>query len=169
MAPSLKSPPHTQPASNPLPPPYLPPLELICRILGVRAIPGEGTSMLTVDAAGLRWLVSAIIEQQPVDESWYQETNPDVAGAIMAKDIASGREHFIRTGYFEGRLPGPLTCDESWYLRQNPDVATAVRKGEILDGKTHFSETGWREGRAGVPEHEIIAKQLLDSVRTNRL
>lgn len=168
MAPALKSQLLTPPASSTLPPPYLPPLELICRILGIRAIPSEGTSMVSVDAEGLRWLISTLVEKQCIDESWYQENNPDVAGAIMAKDIASCRDHFIRTGYFEGRLPAPLAYDEAWYLGRYPDVATAVRNGDIPDGKTHYLQSGWREGRAGIPEHATIAEHLLASIKPNR-
>ena len=168
MAPPLKSQPHTQLGSSTPTPPYLPPLELICRILGIRAIPSEGTSMVSVDAEGLRWLISTLVDKQCIDESWYQENNPDVAGAIMAKDIASCRDHFIRTGYFEGRLPAPLAYDEAWYLGRYPDVATAVRNGDIPDGKTHYLQSGWREGRAGIPEHATIAEHLLASIKSNR-
>lgn len=163
----LMRPPQTTTKTH-ISPAYLPPANLLYRILGVQTIPGESAAIMSIDARGLRWLITTMLENIDVDESWYLENNPDVAAAIMAGEVVSCREHFIRAGYFEGRLPGPPPCDEAWYLSQNTDVAAAVRNGDIPNGKTHFVDTGWREGRAGIPEHQTIANHLLTSIGTNR-
>lgn len=41
----------------------------------------------------------------PFDEAWYCETYPDVAEAVGKREFASGHEHFIEFGFFEGRSP----------------------------------------------------------------
>lgn len=39
----------------------------------------------------------------PFDEQWYLETYPDVAAAVSAGAMASGRNHFRDHGFYEGR------------------------------------------------------------------
>jgi hypothetical protein len=34
----------------------------------------------------------------------------------------SAKEHFVRWGYFEVRLPRELSLDEAWHLSSNPDA-----------------------------------------------
>ena len=50
------------------------------------------------------------------DDQWYSGTYPDVEGARLAGDVKSLREHFISSGYLEGRLPIELPFDPQWYL-----------------------------------------------------
>jgi len=61
--------------------------------------------------------------------------------------IKSARNHFIHSGYFEGRLPSAPEFDEAWYLAQYPDVAEGITKGEIASARQHFLEHGHEEGR----------------------
>jgi hypothetical protein len=42
-----------------------------------------------------------------VDEDWYRKTYPDVDEAIRQGKQTDARTHFIKTGYREGRKPGP--------------------------------------------------------------
>lgn len=103
-----------------------------------------------------------LLQSVHVDEAWYKETYLDVAEAVMAGDVASCREHFIRAGYFEGRLPSEPPFDEEWYLRRYPDLAEALRQGVLVSPKAHFIESGQREGRAGIPEHEVGAQKWVN-------
>ena len=48
------------------------------------------------------------------DAKWYLSEYPDIARAGVKAE-----EHYIRSGYREGRLPGPL-FDEEFYLSQIP-------------------------------------------------
>ena len=57
--------------------------------------------------------------------------HPDVAEAIADGEIKSPKEHFIDSGYFEGRLPCPLKVDEAWYLERYPDIAEGIERGEM--------------------------------------
>ncbi|MQP67296.1 hypothetical protein GE253_18375 [Niveispirillum sp. SYP-B3756] len=79
------------------------------------------------------------------DENFYRQQNPDVDAAIKAGFLASGEEHFVKYGRFEGRDPH-LLFDKDYYLSTNKDVADAVAKGQITAWQ-HYQDYGWREGR----------------------
>jgi hypothetical protein len=83
------------------------------------------------------------------DEHFYLETNPDVAAAVAAGKIATGYDHYIKYGQFEGRNPNPY-WNEAFYLQQNPDVAAAVKAGKVSSGFMQFSMFGQRENRPGL-------------------
>jgi len=91
----------------------------------------------------IRHLLFAI----PVNENWYRKTYPDIDQAIEQGLIASGREHFIRDGYFEGRRPFAMTVDEDWYLSTYEDIASAVAARVFPSAKEHFASHGYEEGR----------------------
>jgi hypothetical protein len=83
------------------------------------------------------------------DEHYYLETNPDVAAAVAAGKIATGYDHYIQYGQFEGRSPSPF-WDEAYYLQENPDVAAAVQAGRVSSGFMQFYLYGQYENRPGV-------------------
>jgi hypothetical protein len=83
------------------------------------------------------------------DEHYYLETNPDVAAAVAAGKIATGYDHYIQYGQFEGRSPSPF-WDEAYYLQKNPDVAAAVAAGRISSAFMQFYLYGQYENRPGV-------------------
>lgn len=124
---------------------YLPPFDLIRRMVEVSTVRGELRVNLSYDdfIKILRMMISGI----EVDERWYLREHEDIAKAVATGALASAKQHFIDDGYFEGRLPFPIKVDERWYLEQNPDVAESVQKGIIGSGQQHFSEDGYREGR----------------------
>lgn len=81
------------------------------------------------------------------DEASYLAQYPDVAAAVAAGRLESGRQHYSEWGRYEGRNPNAL-FSETWYLEHNPDVAEAVAQGLIVNGFAHYREWGWQEGRA---------------------
>jgi hypothetical protein len=81
-----------------------------------------------------------------VDEVWYLSQYPDVKANIPGQFL-SARDHFIRFGYQEGRVPIKPKFDEAWYLTTYPDIAEAVRSGRLKSGYDHFIEYGYGEGR----------------------
>ena len=81
-----------------------------------------------------------------VDDVWYLSQYPDVKAQIPGH-FRSARDHFIRNGYQEGRVPIKPMFDEAWYLTTYPDVAEAVRSGRMKSGYDHFIENGYGEGR----------------------
>ena len=83
------------------------------------------------------------------DEHYYLQQNPDVAAAVAAGSFATGYDHYIAFGQFEGRSPSPF-WNESYYLQMNPDVAAAVADGKVSSGFMQFYEFGQYENRPGV-------------------
>src|SRR5262249_43350014 len=46
-----------------------------------------------------------LIDKIQLDEQWYLQKYPDVRQAIARKAVKDARDHFVRFGYFEHRLP----------------------------------------------------------------
>jgi hypothetical protein len=84
----------------------------------------------------------------PFDEAYYLSENSDLAAAKDADPKFEPHEHFIRSGYIEGRKPAVFEIDKRWYLRTYPDVAAAVEQGLPASASEHFNRTGWPELRA---------------------
>jgi hypothetical protein len=145
-------------------PEYTPPLALVYEILGIADLPTE-RSTVAVSTEGLRGLISALLRNVIVDEVWYRDSYPDVAAAVMAGDVPSCREHYIRSGYFEGRLPSEPLIDEEWYLSRYPDLAEARRAGQLVSARSHFLQRGLQEGRAGIPKYEAASEQWIALAR----
>jgi hypothetical protein len=83
------------------------------------------------------------------DDHYYLMENPDVAAAVAAGTFATGYDHYIQYGQFEGRSPSPY-WDEAWYLKENPDVTAAVKAGTVSSGFMHYYLYGQYEGRGGL-------------------
>jgi hypothetical protein len=83
------------------------------------------------------------------DEHYYLEKNPDVAAVVASGAIATGYDHYIKYGQFEGRSPSPY-WDESLYLQDNADVAAAVKSGAVSSGFMHYYLYGQYENRPGL-------------------
>ncbi|MGC1296606.1 MAG: hypothetical protein WA869_16340, partial [Alloacidobacterium sp.] len=77
--------------------------------------------------------------------------NDDVDAAIRSGEMKTAREHYVRAGYFENRIPRPCPVDETWYLNEYPDVAEAIRFGHFFSAEQHFELAGFGEGRLPHP------------------
>lgn len=80
------------------------------------------------------------------DEEAYLSAYSDVAAAVQAGTIESGKAHYDTWGAGEERDPNAL-FHEAWYLAQNLDVAQAVKNGQMASGFQHFMNYGWAEDR----------------------
>lgn len=80
------------------------------------------------------------------DEATYLANNPDVAAAVQAGVLTSGRAHYDAFGRAEGRS-GLDWFDEDYYLTQYTDIADAVRAGALSSGLSHWLSNGKAEGR----------------------
>jgi hypothetical protein len=109
---------------------------------------------VTISNRLFRLLVEAALANAPVDEQSYVAANPDVADAIRLRKVASGLQHYLSTGYYEGRDTGQAGFDEAWYLQRYPDVATAVQNKESASGLEHYRGPGMREWRSPNREAE---------------
>ncbi|SER03839.1 LuxQ periplasmic sensor domain-containing protein [Thalassovita taeanensis] len=81
--------------------------------------------------------IDALSATDLFDSAWYLETYPDVVeGGKRPK------EHYVRSGAFEGRNPGPDFDTISYYIA-NPDVADTGWPALV-----HYALFGKNEGRA---------------------
>lgn len=83
------------------------------------------------------------------DEHYYLQQNPDVAAAVKAGEFATGYDHYIQYGQYEGRSPSPY-WNEAWYLQENPDVAAAVQNHTVSSGFMQYYLYGQYENRGGL-------------------
>ena len=81
------------------------------------------------------------------DEQWYLRQYTDVASAVLAGKVKSGFEHYLSSGYFEGRLPYDIAVDKDFYVSSNVDVRAAA-VADVVDVQDHFRKYGAKEGRA---------------------
>ncbi len=102
-------------------------------------------------------LLHALLLRVKVDAAWYLATYPDVAAAVKKGALKSAREHYIRSGYFENRLPAPVKVDEAWYINEYPDVLTAIKSGALSSAQQHFERNGFKEGRLPAPGWSLLA------------
>jgi hypothetical protein len=128
---------------------YVPPFDFIRRSVEISTVKGELQVRMSYD--DFVKLIKLLLSGTEVDEQWYINTYEDVRGAIASGDITSAKKHFVEDGYFEGRLPFPISVDDDWYLEQYPDVADGIRKGTITSARQHFTDDGYREGRYPTP------------------
>lgn len=105
----------------------------------------DGQILLTTEQ--LYSLIRGLLILVSVDEEWYVKAYPDVDEAIAAGAENSAKEHFISSGYFEGRLPGKVIVDEKFYTAKYMDVAEGIQIGEIGSAQEHFDLHGFVEGR----------------------
>jgi len=124
-----------------------PPFKVLKQRLAVAAVRGVPKVNSTYDE--ILEIISLLLRGVEVDEKWYLTQYPHLATALEEGLIKSARNHFVHSGYFEGRLPGEPEFDEAWYLEQYPDVAEGIARGEIQSARQHFLEYGYEEGRLG--------------------
>lgn len=127
---------------------YFPPGKRILDMLGVTEH-DLARGKVQVDGSGLRRLISKYAETLKFDADWYAETNPDVESARLAGDIPSLREHFVVTGYLEGRLPHKLPFDPNWYRRHYKDICAQFSATDVNGMQDHYLSSGYFEGRVG--------------------
>jgi len=129
---------------------YLPSFVTVARALGApaniaRESPGAA---IPVDARALRLLLQFVALAADYDEATYLKHNPDIAEAHEAGRIANLRQHFVESGYFEGRKASSVNLDGDWYLQMYPDVGESVREGIIASAQAHFALRGEIECRS---------------------
>jgi hypothetical protein len=132
---------------------FVPAYSFIMKHAGADPTGRNGTDEVTVSRQLLEFLLCCVLDHVDFDEQQYQQANPDVAAAIKQKKMHSGREHFIKTGYFEGRSGG-VRVDEAWYLARNPDVAAAKKTGKFVSGAAQYRLAGASEWRVPNPQSE---------------
>ena len=123
---------------------YLPPYARLRAALDLAEGPDQS---VLVSCEGLKSCIRLLLRGVEVDEEWYRTEYADVSDAISKGVFRSAKQHFVESGYFEGRRPGRVAVDENWYSRAYPDVSESVEFGEIGSCQEHFDRYGEREGR----------------------
>lgn len=124
---------------------YVPPFSTVKNYFAFQTVNGEVTGSITYE--NLIELLQRLVWNTPVDEIWYRNEYPDVAQAIKKGVVRTAKQHFVESGYFEGRFPSEPQVDEKWYLSEHKDVAEAVREGKMESATQHFVSSGYLEGR----------------------
>ena len=120
-----------------------------------RLLVEEGDTHFMVERNFLIALMAKLIANVKFDENWYLAKYPDVKEAVKRSIVASGREHYLRSGYYEHRMPTSILVDEKWYLEAYPDVAKAIKAGTYKTGQAHFDIAGFHEGRMPYANFEL--------------
>jgi len=136
-------------------PAYIPHIDLLLQALRVNRDRLNSKSKIAVDAKLLKTLLQTMVANAPFSEAFYKEAYPDLAAAQAAGQIPDLRQHFIETGFFEGRFGSPPPVDEAFYTSTYKDVGQAVLKGDVISGTEHYLRSGAAEGR--IPNEEIRA------------
>ena len=103
---------------------------------------------VAISADLLKELISRCVAHLDFDEKWYLSKYPDVKEAWEKGQIKNLREHFIVSGYFEGRMPCEFPVDEKWYLNKYEDVRSAVASGKVTSAVQHYFKNGQFEFRS---------------------
>jgi hypothetical protein len=81
-------------------------------------------------------------------EPFYRASNPDIAAAIEAGGLPSGKYHYDACGFAEGR--GAFPFDRGKYCREHPVAALEIAQGEFWDPEHHWLEVGRARGYRAV-------------------
>jgi hypothetical protein len=125
----------------------MPPLPVIKKLFRRQKEYGGRESVQALTANAMSRLIELAIGPS-FDEEFYLQKYPDVRRAIADGKIASGIQHYLSSGFYEGRMPCDFQVDEEWYLATYPDVTNAIEGGKYESAKQHFKECGFIEGRA---------------------
>lgn len=93
-------------------------------------------------------LLESALLQVEFREEWYLHIYPDVAAQVTAGNFISGLDHFIKQGFWSGRLGRPMSVDVTWYTNFYGDVGRAVATNNLANVAEHFEKFGFLEGRA---------------------
>jgi hypothetical protein len=129
---------------------FVPPYDLILKHFVTTPKGSQARNQVTVNREFLEFLLRGLLEHVEFDEMQYLKCNPDVADAVRKKEMQSAREHFLTTGYFEGRIGG-VPVQEDWYLARNPDVAAAKRARKVESAEMQYRIAGANEWRQPNP------------------
>jgi len=138
---------------------YFPHIDLILHTLRINRDRLSSKSKIAINARLLRLMLQTIVAKLPFSEEFYMEKHPDLAEAYAAGKIPNLHQHYIDSGYLEGRIGSPPDVDEGYYLATYKDVGKAVAAGVVVDGAEHYMRAGAAEGR--VPN--AATRQAIDN------
>jgi hypothetical protein len=132
---------------------FVPPYNAVLRAIGTSPEEFPNQVEVTVSAKFFKFLLQFAVEHGDFNEKGYLAANPDVEQALKEKKIASAREHYNKSGYWECRRGATPEVDETWYKKVNPDVSAAIRRKAVASAAEHYLLTGVEEFR---PPNEAV-------------
>jgi hypothetical protein len=133
---------------------YFPSFAQLSSMLRVRSEVFETKRKIAIGADVLKELITRALISVDFDPEWYLATYPDVKEAYEKGRIQDLKEHFISSGYFEGRQPQAVKLDEKWYLKNYPDIREAIGAGRVRSAEEHYTQNGQIEWRSPNPDIE---------------
>jgi hypothetical protein len=102
------------------------PWKVLREAVTIEPIEGTTDERVVMTRQIFRLLMEAALANIPFDEKYYLSTHADVARSVQQGKCPGGRQHYVASGYYEGRDIGRAGFDEAWYLERYPDVKKAV-------------------------------------------
>jgi hypothetical protein len=109
-------------------------------------VPTRSALKVRFNRVDLASMIRAAIACVPVDEAFYLAAYKDVAAAVELGQYRSARDHYVKSGYLENRIPYDLDLDADWYVNVYKDIAAAAANPSF-DARRHFHFKGYKEGR----------------------
>jgi hypothetical protein len=97
-------------------------------------------SVYAVDVNGTKDLIATdtiYSENSLFDEHYYLQEYPNVAAAVANHVFATGYDHYVEYGQYEGYSPSPF-WNEAWFLQNNPTAAAAVAQKKVGSGFMYY-------------------------------
>jgi hypothetical protein len=137
---------------------YFPNFAQLSSMLRIKPESLDSKRKIAISADLLKELIVRCLAHLEFDEHWYVSKYPDVKEAWEKGQIKDLREHFLTSGYFEGRFPNELAVDEKWYLDKYEDVRDAIASGKAASAAQHYFKNGQFEGRSPTAALESAVK-----------
>ncbi len=130
-----------------MPPAYLPHIDLLLQSLRISRDRLNSRSKVAIDTRLLRTLLQSLVRQMPFDPHFYLAENADIATAHKSGQIVDLHQHYVESGFFEGRQGAAIVVDETYYAETYPDIGEAIRRGDVASAAEHYTRSGAAEGR----------------------
>ena len=148
---------------------FFPSYKLLLKTAKETRGPGGELQAVTLPVPIIAAILLETFAAKGFDEEDYLSRYPDVRQSVEVGRVKSGLEHFVRAGFFEGRLANYVPPDEHWYREQNVDVLEATEGGRSKNAEEHYIANGAGEGRAPTPEMERVVKEWVTLIAANKL
>ena len=126
---------------------FLPHIELLLQSLRITRERLNSRSKVAIDTRLLRALLQTLAQHLPFDADFYLANNPDIAEAHERGVITDLHQHFVDSGFLEGRFGAAPPVDEPFYESRYKDIGAAIRRGDVSSGAEHYMRSGAAEGR----------------------
>jgi hypothetical protein len=147
---------------------FVPKFEAVLNAAGLTVQKYKNSEEVTINRGLFDLLIGLLAISQDFDEEYYLACYPDVANSV-ADGGMKAHEHYVKYGYFEGRVGCRAHVDEEWYLEYYPDVAKVIESGELPSADMHYHVSGcleWRSPNRAALEEVAVWRVLAQSSKS---